>query len=178
MNSRQQFGNRGAKGDMGAGQSGVMLLEALIAILIFSLGILTVIGLQASSIKMAADAQLRTRASLLADYLIGQMWVSGYKIGDMKTAFESPDGDKYKDWRDNKVKLDPAENPNGLPGIAGDGQDTDCTTSTQPTVTITDSPGTAAHGLVDITLCWRTPSMESTAPGHRYRVVSQITRNP
>ncbi|MDR2164440.1 MAG: hypothetical protein LBO79_02175 [Zoogloeaceae bacterium] len=189
MNSRQQLGNRramrdmgakGAMGGMGAGQTGVMLLEALIAILIFSLGILTVIGLQASSIKMAADAQLRTRASLLADHLIGQMWVSGYKISDMKTKFQSPNGDDYKTWRDRKVTLE-SYNPNGLPGVVpGETDETDpeCTSSTMPTVRITDAPGTATHGLVEITLCWRTPDMEWNAQGHRYRVVSQITRNP
>ena len=35
-------------------QSGVMLLEALIAILIFSLGVLGIVGMQASAIKAHA----------------------------------------------------------------------------------------------------------------------------
>lgn len=51
-----------------------MLLEALIAILIFSFGILAIVGLQAASIKNGSDAKFRTDASFLANELIGQMW--------------------------------------------------------------------------------------------------------
>lgn len=55
-------------------QSGAMLLEALIAILIFSLGILAVIGLQAQSIRNSSEAKYRSDASYLANQLIGRMW--------------------------------------------------------------------------------------------------------
>lgn len=55
-------------------QQGSMLLEALISILIFSIGILAIIGLQAASIKMSGDAKYRSDASLLANQLVGQMW--------------------------------------------------------------------------------------------------------
>jgi len=55
-------------------QSGAMLLEALIAILIFSLGILAVIGLQAQSIRNSAESKYRSDASFLANQLIGRMW--------------------------------------------------------------------------------------------------------
>jgi type IV pilus assembly protein PilV len=55
-------------------QSGVMLLEALIAILIFSLGILAMVGMQAMSIKLATDSRDRAEASNLASKLVGQLW--------------------------------------------------------------------------------------------------------
>lgn len=55
-------------------QTGVMLLEALIAILIFSLGILAIIGLQAQSIRNSSEAKYRADASFLANQLIGYMW--------------------------------------------------------------------------------------------------------
>lgn len=55
-------------------QSGVMLLEALIGILIFSIGILAMVGLQTLSIKNQADAKYRADASYLANQIIGQMW--------------------------------------------------------------------------------------------------------
>jgi len=57
-------------------QEGVMLLEALIAILIFSIGILSIVGLQASMIKSTADAKMRSEASYLAQERIGQMWTA------------------------------------------------------------------------------------------------------
>ena len=55
-------------------QSGVMMLEALIAILIFSLGILAIIGLQAESIRNSSGAKFRSDASFLANQVIGYMW--------------------------------------------------------------------------------------------------------
>lgn len=53
-----------------------MLLEALIAILIFSMGILAIVALQAVSIKLAGDAKYRSDAALLAEEMLAQMWVS------------------------------------------------------------------------------------------------------
>jgi type IV pilus assembly protein PilV len=56
--------------------NGSTLLEALVAILIFSIGILAIVGLQAASLRASADAKYRTVANLLADELIGQMWTT------------------------------------------------------------------------------------------------------
>jgi type IV pilus assembly protein PilV len=67
MNSRRSFRRN---------QSGVMLLEALIGILIFSLGILAMVGLQTMSFRMATDSRDRAEAANLASQLIGDMWVN------------------------------------------------------------------------------------------------------
>jgi type IV pilus assembly protein PilV len=56
-------------------QSGVMLLEALIGILIFSLGILAMVGMQAMGIKLATDSRDRAEAATLASQLVGNMWL-------------------------------------------------------------------------------------------------------
>ena len=56
-------------------QSGVMLIEALIGILIFSIGILALIGMQATAMKNTTDARYRSEAAFLANQIIGQMWV-------------------------------------------------------------------------------------------------------
>lgn len=58
----------------GESQQGVVLLEALIAILIFSLGVLGIVGLQAAMIKNTTDAKFRSEASYIAQQRIGQMW--------------------------------------------------------------------------------------------------------
>lgn len=55
-------------------QHGSVILEALIAILIFSIGILALVGMQATSISNVADAKYRTDAGFLADQMIGNMW--------------------------------------------------------------------------------------------------------
>ena len=63
-----------------AQQHGSSLLEALIAILIFSMGILALLGLQATSIKNSSDAKYRADAAYLANQIIGQMWVDRANI--------------------------------------------------------------------------------------------------
>lgn len=56
-------------------EQGSALLEALIGILIFSMGILAIIGLQAASVKNTADAKDRTEASFYSNQILGKMWV-------------------------------------------------------------------------------------------------------
>ena len=56
-------------------QQGVVLLESLIAILIFSLGVLGIVGLQAAMIKSTSDAKYRADASYIAQQRLGRMWI-------------------------------------------------------------------------------------------------------
>lgn len=55
-------------------QSGVMLIEALVAVLIFSIGILALIGLQAAMIASSSEAKYRSEASFIAQNRIGEIW--------------------------------------------------------------------------------------------------------
>lgn len=57
-----------------SGQRGVILLETLIAILIFSIGVLALVGLQAVMISNTSDAQYRSEASLIAQKRIAEIW--------------------------------------------------------------------------------------------------------
>ncbi|TCS36480.1 type IV pilus assembly protein PilV [Paucimonas lemoignei] len=56
-------------------QQGIALVEVLIAILIFSIGILALVGMQSTMAKNVTVSKLRGEASFLANQLIGQMWV-------------------------------------------------------------------------------------------------------
>ena len=58
------------------GQSGVIILEALIAIFIFSIGILGLVGALSAAVTNASEAQYRTEAAFLADSLIAEIRVS------------------------------------------------------------------------------------------------------
>jgi type IV pilus assembly protein PilV len=69
-------------------QRGSALLEGLIAILIFSMGILAIIGLQAASIKTVSDSQYRLQASFLANRIIAEMWTNTANIN----TFQYPGG--------------------------------------------------------------------------------------
>lgn len=55
-------------------QKGSVVLEALIAILIFSLGILALVGLQAAMISNTTDSNNRTEATFVAQQILGRIW--------------------------------------------------------------------------------------------------------
>jgi len=55
-------------------QHGVALIETLVSILIFSFGVLGLLGLEASAITFSVDAEDRNRASLLANEIATYMW--------------------------------------------------------------------------------------------------------
>lgn len=56
-------------------QQGVMLLEALIGILIFTIGILAMVAMQANAISNVSNAQYRSEASALADEIMSQIQI-------------------------------------------------------------------------------------------------------
>lgn len=55
-------------------QRGMMLIEVLVSILIFSIGVLALVGLQARMTAAQSDAKYRADASYLANEVIGTMW--------------------------------------------------------------------------------------------------------
>jgi len=67
-------------------QAGVMLIEALVAILLFSIGVVAVMGMQAVSIEQVSQAKYRTDASYLANQIIGQMWLDQANLSTYTTA--------------------------------------------------------------------------------------------
>ena len=78
-------------------QQGVVLIEAMIAILIFSLGVLAIVGLQATMIKATADAKYRSDASYIAQTRLGQMWadpgnLASYLETDTDISSQLPSG--------------------------------------------------------------------------------------
>jgi type IV pilus assembly protein PilV len=142
-------------------QAGSMLLEGLISILLFSIGILAIVGLQATSIKMVGDAKYRSDASLLSDQLIGRMWASDRTIATLQANFSStPAGGQYTNWVINSV------NTSSLPGVAG-------VAANQPTVTFTTNATTVVNSsIATITIYWSSPN--EPAQAHKHVVVAEI----
>jgi type IV pilus assembly protein PilV len=62
-------------------QQGAVLLEALIAILIFSFGILAISGLQGAMMKNTVDAAYRAEASYIVQQRLGEMLVNPIGLG-------------------------------------------------------------------------------------------------
>jgi len=63
-------------------QAGVMLLEALIGILIFSVGILAMVGMQATAFSASADAKNRAEAAAYANDIISRIWMGVDRTSD------------------------------------------------------------------------------------------------
>jgi type IV pilus assembly protein PilV len=55
-------------------QQGFLLLEVVAALLLFSLGLLGMIQLQARASQLSVDAEDRSRAALLANEMVASMW--------------------------------------------------------------------------------------------------------
>ncbi len=71
-------------------QQGVILLEALIGILIFSLGVLALVAMQAVSVSNVSNARYRTEAAFLANEIISEIWVDrGRRLRERRRATPS-----------------------------------------------------------------------------------------
>lgn len=140
-------------------QAGIMLLEGLIAILVFSLGILALVGMQGVAVKQVTDAKYRSDASLLASQLIGTMWVSNRTPAALKASFDTATGTSTEltNWKAAVAAT--------LPGITAD--------ANQPTINVT-SLGGATDGTVTMTIFWRAPGDDASSPIHKYVTVAQI----
>ncbi|MEX8493818.1 pilus assembly protein PilV [Sphaerotilus sp.] len=60
--------------------NGFVLLEALIALLIFALAVLGLVGLQASMTRASSGAKYRADAAYLASDLVGLMWTDSRNL--------------------------------------------------------------------------------------------------
>lgn len=129
-----------------------MLLEALIAILIFSMGILAIVGLQAASIKNSADAKYRTDASFLTNQVISQMWVDRTNVASYAYGGTGPIPAKLTNWITSVQ--------NALPGAS----------SNLPTISIT-TIGTSLSRQVTVTIFWKEPQ-EVTS--HKFMATAYI----
>ncbi len=129
-------------------QSGVALLEALVGILIFSIGILAIMALQAQAIRNTVEARYRNEAAYLANQVIGQMWVDRANLAAYDTTAGT--NGNMTAWRTRVATA--------LPGI---------------TVGATNSPTIAVAGnQVTVTISWKMPGTDSVT--RRLAVVAQI----
>ena len=129
-------------------QDGIMLLEALIGILIFSIGILAMLGMQAVGMRATIDAKFRSEASFLANELVGIMWGDAANLTNYATA-NCASVPRCLAWRDRVAGL--------LPQATG---------ANAPTIVV-------AGRQVTIAVLWQRPG-ETTVSNHI--VIAQIYR--
>ncbi|AKR42114.1 hypothetical protein [Methylophilus sp. TWE2] len=74
-------------------QKGSVLIESLVALVIFSMGVLALVGLQSAMIKNSSDNRYRAEAQLIAQTHIANMMAYG---GDAANYITQVDKDKIK----------------------------------------------------------------------------------
>lgn len=73
-------------------QGGVMLLEALLGLLIFSLGVLALVAMQSVSISNVSNAKYRVEAAFAAEEIMNYMWLSDPTPATLQLGFANPGG--------------------------------------------------------------------------------------
>jgi type IV pilus assembly protein PilV len=69
-----------------SGQSGMILIDALMAILVFSLGILGMVGVQALAVGGQSDAQFRNEANQWVSQISNEMWLNVDRTSEVTLA--------------------------------------------------------------------------------------------
>ena len=93
-----------------------MLIEALIGILIFSIGILAMLGMQAVAMQTTIDAKYRSEAGYLANQIIGTIWVDRMNISTYDTVGGSGNA-RLTAWKAQVAQMLPGATGANAPAI-------------------------------------------------------------
>ncbi len=149
-----------------SGQRGAYLLEALIGILIFSLGILGIVGLQAQAMKFTNDSEYRAEAVYLANSVISKMWADNR--AQLKANYDStvigPEYVKFKTAVQNSLGNAMVVNPDVLvdSALGVDG------------ITAMPAAPSNTSSVVQVRIQWQLPGDPSM---HNYTTTGVIGQN-
>jgi type IV pilus assembly protein PilV len=128
-------------------QGGVMLLEALIGLLIFSLGVLALVAMQSVSISNVSNAKYRVEAAFLAEEIMNYMWLDPNSV---VASYSYPGGNSP--YLMNWVTRVQSTGGTGLPGAL----------TYPPTIVIVPqvfgaAPNQQTVNVVTVTIRWKAP---------------------
>jgi type IV pilus assembly protein PilV len=127
---------------------GISLIEVLVAMTIFSFGILGMLGMHARAITSFSDVKYRTDAALLTDSLLNDIWVNRANVANYAYA-GSGTVPLITPWL-SQVQ---ATLPNGNATVA------------------------VAGNTVQVTVTWQPPNAVATGQTHRHVEIATI-QNP
>jgi len=131
-------------------QRGSSLLEGLLAIVLFSIGLLSLLMLLSATLIESSNARYRIEASLLISDLVSHMWIGDHSLNGLKTRFADTNSADYQSWFTSVS--------NRLPGVSAK--------TNVPLITIDDARN------VTVNIRWQVPS-DSTS--HQMVVQTLIT---
>jgi type IV pilus assembly protein PilV len=128
---------------------GSALIESLLAVLIFSVGLLSLLALLTATLKESDNARYRSEASLLATDLVSRMWSGERSLSSLRQRFD-PLADEYQRWLERVQST--------LPGVTNN--------KNLPELLIDD------ERTITLTLRWQIPS---DMQQHQLVVVTRLT---
>jgi type IV pilus assembly protein PilV len=131
-------------------QRGSSLLEGLLAILLFSIGLLSLLMLLSATLIESSNARYRIEASLLISDLVSHMWIGDHSLTGLETRFADTTSKDYQSWFTSVS--------NRLPGVSAK--------LNAPQITIDDARN------VTVNIRWQVPG-DSTS--HQMIVQTLIT---
>lgn len=133
-----------------------MLLEVLVALIIFSIGVLGLIGLQASMTQAQTGSKFRADAAFLAQRLVGGMWSDRNGLDRYDTSSGCSSYTRCSQWLDEVA----SQLPQG-------------TATVSVTSRGTDTTGRVIAAEVAITINWTPPNEDQ----RRFVTTSSIAAN-
>ncbi|CAN5393672.1 hypothetical protein BH11PSE11_BH11PSE11_12670 [soil metagenome] len=146
-------------------QDGSMLIEVLISVLIFSMGVLALVGLQANTVKFAADSKFRSDAGFLANQAVAQMSIDYANIPSYANGAAPPASYPATDTTKQAKDI--------LPGGWR-------TITAVPSALIDPATGRPDSYTITVTVGWVTPGGpdgSATTSPHRYYLETAINGN-
>ncbi len=131
-------------------QRGSSLLEGLLAIILFSIGLLSLLMLLSATLIESSNARYPIEASLLINDLVSHMWIGDHSLNGLKTRYADTTSTDYQSWFTSVS--------NRLPGVSAK--------ANTPQITIDNARN------VTVTLRWQVPG-DSTS--HQMIVQTLIT---
>ena len=86
---------------------GVAMIDALVAMLIFSLGVLALVGMQGTMIRAQTDSKARADAAYLASEVVGKMWSDLLNIANYNGT-SCAQQTRCKEWQDKVASVLPS----------------------------------------------------------------------
>jgi type IV pilus assembly protein PilV len=157
-------------------QQGVILIEALIGILIFSMGILALVAMQTAAVSAQSDAQYRIEAANYVNRMMSSIWLNAdrtnpatlqasllafqHQAAGANCAFAGATSAhaEVTSWANDMTVMTPAKL--ALPGA----------TPAMQQIVVNTAAGTT-YVRVTITVCWKAPN---DAVVRRHMVMSDI----
>jgi type IV pilus assembly protein PilV len=137
---------------------GLVLIDVLIAIVVFAVGVLAVVGLQSTATQQSSQAKYRADATMLANALLSRMWLTDRQVATLQAGFATG-GANYNEWLNTVTDV--------LPGAVDH----------PPQVTVDSIPGGAGApdtARVTVQLRWKPPAADVNDPPNQLVMVTQI----